>query len=578
MRYRNRVDPATRSKDARRSLRICALLGASLLAASGLTAQSRQLGDLYARESYRLLEEHPEEAIERAEVALSYDRENADALHVLAMVDALEQATRYRAISRLEQAIEFGRFRHTSQREARLLLADLLLNAGEYVASLEIIEPVLAGDALDPDALQLSARALKRSGDTAAAREVAREADMLYPDDPRFFRILLDMDDAPGFEELRRIETNPMPDDRHWYALLLHYAGVATTESERERAVRLFLEHGGSDPAIFLYAQHLDDEERIERFFEHEGDRDIGLVQEMYAKVGDTGRRLLRERFDRFSGTLIRDRERRGLAEERFVFERGRLARWEIDERVDGRPEWIIEFTTGDGKPLSVLRRTDSLSGSQAVELTYRRYPEVERATVGDERLFLRPRSFEFPILDQDSPWFEEPHSVFFPFSLEPPPFEPERDRLSMNSYLVQQMKEGRVAASVRLRDGIPILESRDSLGDGRVDWVLYYEEGALRRALRDPVGDGRFDVFEEYDEGVLSWIGYDSNRDGIYDFIESYEDGRLAEWDYDGDGTVDVRYESFVDETTRTRFLRFLDPPVELRINRIWTAPIPIQ
>ena len=576
-----------------------------MVAVTSLTAQSQQLGDLYARESYGLLEEHPAEARERAETALSYDQENSDALHVLAMVDALDQSTRHRAVSRLEEAIELGRFRHTSQREARLLFGELLLNAGEHDASREVIEPILFGDPVgrrdqgdyvdqgdhfdqgdyvdridhfDRDALWLWARALKRSGDTAAAYATARVADTLYPDDPRFFRIILELDDAPGFEELRRIENDPMPENPHWHALLLRYVRVAATEADRERAVRLYLEYDGDDPAIFRYAHHLEEEERISRFFEHGGDRDIGLIHSLYEEVGETGRTLLRERFDRFTGALIRDRERRGLADERFDFENGVLVRWEIDERVDGRPEWIIEFSPEDGEPQRVVRRLDIREGVDEVELTYRQYPEVARATVGDERLFLRPRSFAFPILDPDSPWFESVHSVFFPFSLAVPPFEPRRDRLLTESYLVQRIEEERVTASVRLRNGVPVLESRDTLGDGRVDSVFYYEEGTVRRALRDPVGDGFFDVFEEYDEGVLSWIGYDSNRDGIYDFIESYEDGRLAEWDYDGDGQVDVRYESFVDETTRTRFLRFLDPPIELRIDRIWTTPIPIQ
>ncbi len=560
------------------AFRVIASLGALLIAVSGLTAQSQQLSDLYAREAYGLIDAHPEEAGERAETSLLYDRENSDALYVLAMVESLDQQTLHSAADRLEEAIELGRFRHTSERDARLLHSEILLDSGEYEKSRSVLEPILIGDPLDRDALWLTARALKRSGDSAAAHETAREADTLYPDDPRFFRVLLELDDAPGFEELRRIENDPMPENQHWYALLLRYVQVAATESDRERAVRLYLEHHGDDPAIFGYAHHLDDEDRITRFFDLGGDRDIGLIQALYAEVGERGRDMLRDRFDDFSGTLILDRERRGLADERFDFENGLLVRWEIDERVDGRPEWVVEFSSDDGDPRRVVRRIDSPEGLDVVDLTYRHYPEVAHAATGDERIFLRPRSFEYPILDPESPWFETEHSVFFPFSLSAPPFEPERDRLLTESYLVQRRDDDRIHASVRMRNGVPVLESRDTLGDGRVDAVLYYEDGTVRRALRDPTGDGVFNVFEEYDDGVLSWIGYDSNRDGIYDFIESYEDGRLAEWDYDGDRRVDVRHETFVDESTRTRFLRFLEPPIELRIDRIWTTPIPMQ
>lgn len=552
-----------------------------LVSTVAAVGQSEQLSRLYAREAYVALGIDPEEAVRLADVSLSYDQENADALHARAAAHAREQRTRYRAVDDLDRAVNLGGFRETSSREAHLLLARLQVDSGRPGEALDALDRVLEADPFDADALVLQLRALRESGRLDEAFALASEADLLYPDDPRVLDELLRLDPAPGYEQLRRLEEAPRPDDGRWLRAVLYYAEHAAEDADRRRAVSLYREYGGDDPAIYLYDDSTDDEERVERFFDDGGGEDINLIQELYDQLGETGRALLEEEFEAYTGELVIDRHRRGLYEQEFMFEGGAIARWRIDEDVNGRAEMVLRFDPETGEPVSVSRGT----AEEAITLRYRRYPQVAYADIGDERLFLRPGAVEYRILSSAEPWFEQRPDVFFDYALssDTPPLS--RDILLPDAYLVQRVDGDRVERATRLRNGIPVLESSDTLRDGNVDTVRYFEDGQVRRAVRDPTGDGVFSVFEEYENGVLSRTGYDSNRDGTYEFIESYENGRSVEWDTPigeaddpGDGLVDIRYIEFDDSTSRTEFLRFLDPPVSVRIDRVWTVPRPLR
>ncbi len=543
-----------------------------IIGTSEAFGQSQQLSRLYAREAYVALGIDRSEAIRLANVSLSYERENADALHARAAAFARDQSTRYRALRDMEAAVGFGGFQETSEREARLRFSRLLVDSMRYEEALNAISPVLEADPFDMNARVLELRALRESGRLDEAFARARDADRLFPDDPRVLDELIRLDYAPGYEQLRRLEEDPRPGDGRWLRAVLYYVEHAAGEEDRRRAVSLYREHGGTHPAIYVYDDSLGEEERVERFLEAGGGEYINLIQELYERISGTGQALLEAEFEDFSGELVLDRDRRGLFEQDFLFEDGMLARWRIDENVDGRPETVLRFDARTGEP-EVLER---YTGHRQIALRYRRYPEVAYADLDNQRLFLRPGAVEYPALHENEPWFEQPLDVFFDYRLagDTPPVT--QDSLLLETYLVQQFDDDSVVRSIRLRDGIPVLESSDILGDGKVDTVRYFENGQVRRVLRDPTGDGSFPVFEEYGNGVLSWTGYDSNRDGSYDVIESYEDGRRAEWDTEGDGLVDIRHFEFVDSRTRTDFLRFLDPPVTLSIDRIWTVPTP--
>lgn len=539
---------------------------------SGSARVSRELARIYAREAAELVDEADEEAISLADVALAYEPNSSDAQHVRALLHARSQSGRRDAIELLAAAVERPDFRVTSRREAHLKLAQLLLDSGEFDGSGEALAPLLESNPHDADALSLEVERLLRSGQRSAAFSVASNADALFSDDPRFFSALVRLDPSPGYEQLRRLETEPYEGNEWWFRAVRHYAAHASSADDRERSVTLYVEHGGGDPEILLYDEASDDLSRVESFIESEGTIDIGLTQRLYQSVGEESRERLRDELNGLSGTLILDRLRRGLSEQRFSFEEGRLRSWEIDENVDGRPEWVIHFAS-DGEPSSVRARVDN----SEIEYEFRRYPEVRSALHGNSRYFFRSRRVELPLLSGDSPWFVERLDPFFPYALALPSGDAanrlhDRRFLEAEAYLVQELDdEGSVRNSTRYRDGVPVLRVSDTLGDGRVDRLEYFEEGVIRRALRDPTGSGDFDLFEEYSKGVPSWIGYDNNRDGIYDFIENYDDGRMAEWDYDGDGFVDVRFLEFVDGRTRTEFLRLLERPVSLRIDRVW-------
>lgn len=542
-----------------------------------------EISGVYSREAYSIVEEAPEEAYELAGIALEFNDANADAYHVRGVIDAREQETRGRAAERLEEALDLGGFSVTSERDARLLLSQLLIDSRRYDQALAVLEPLLEARRFDQDALFLEIRAERLRGRGDTAMELAEEADRVYSDDPRFFGELVRLEENPGADMLRRLETRPFPDNEHWLSTVRYFAANATGDDAKASAVDLYLEHGGSDPAIYIYAESLEEDERVESFLEAGGGEDLLLVQQMYERVSEEGRAVLEQEFSGFTGTLEVDRRRRGLAEESLRFSDGNLREWRIDTSVDGRPEWILRFddrASPEGDP-GLEEIVGNMDGSRTT-VRYVRYPEVEYMDFGTERFYFTPQSLMYPVLEGESEWPDGELNVFFDYGVEQPAERrlsdepPEQSSVIDDAYLLQEFEDGQVVRSARLRQGVRVLESSDTLGDGLVDRVSYFEEGIMRYTLEDPRGVGAFEVFREYAQGELSWTGYDTNRDGNYDFIESYEDGRLAEWDYDDDGVVDVRHYDFVDGSTRTQFLRFLSRPVEIRIDRVWTQPNP--
>ncbi|MFW6368663.1 MAG: tetratricopeptide repeat protein [Spirochaetota bacterium] len=543
---------------------------------------AEEISRVYSREAYSIIDEAPDEAYALAGIALEFDETNTDALHIRGAIDAREQETRARAIEYLERAEGNGDFSITSEREARLLLADLLIDSMRYEQALNVLEPRLHEEPYDPDALARQIRALRLSGRTDVATRLAEQGDRVYSDDPRFFGELVRLRDNPGRDAYRRLELRPLPDNQRWLSTVRYVAASTGDDNVRAEAVELYLENGGDDPQIYVYADSMNDEQRVGEFLEDGGARDLLLVQQMYERLSEEGRALLEEEFRGFTGTLEVDRRRRGLTEEVLTFSEGSLREWSIDSSVNGRPERVFTFTATDENGDSETRLEEAVHYGEdsTVTMRYIEYPELDYVDFGPERLHFRPGEVVRPMFERGSEWPQGNLNVFYDYGLEDPSQERladvaiEKSSVIDQAYLLQEFEDRQVVRSARLDEGVRVLESSDTLHDGVVDKVSYYEDGSLRYTLEDPRGSGEFEVFREYARGVLSWTGYDTNGDGNYDFIESYEDGRMAEWDYDHDGIVDVRHYEFVDGTTRTQFLRFLSRPVRIRIDRVWTEP----
>ncbi|MFW5995113.1 MAG: tetratricopeptide repeat protein [Spirochaetia bacterium] len=543
---------------------------------------AEEISRVYSREAYSIIDEAPDEAYNLAGIALEFDETNTDALHIRGAIDAREQETRARAIEYLERAEGNGDFSITSEREARLLLADLLIDSMRYEQALNVLEPRLHEEPYDPDALARQIRALRLSGRTDVATRLAEQGDRVYSDDPRFFGELVRLRDNLGRDAYRRLELRPFPDNQRWLSTVRYVAASTRDDNVRAEAVELYLENGGDDPQIYVYADSMNDEQRVGEFLEDGGARDLLLVQQMYERLSEEGRALLEEEFRGFTGTLEVDRRRRGLTEEVLTFSEGSLREWSIDSSVNGRPERVFTFTATDENGDSETRLEEAVHYGEdsTVTMRYIEYPELDYVDFGPERLHFRPGEVVEPVFERGAEWPQGNLNVFYDYGLEDPSQERladvaiEKSSVIDQAYLLQEFEDRQVVRSARLDEGVRVLESSDTLHDGVVDKVSYYEDGSLRYTLEDPRGSGEFEVFREYARGVLSWTGYDTNGDGNYDFIESYEDGRMAEWDYDHDGFVDVRHYEFVDGTTRTQFLRFLSRPVRIRIDRVWTEP----
>ncbi len=535
---------------------------------------SRQIAGLYAREAAGLVDDLPADMDEfdrLVGLSLEYDPEQADALHLRAVLGSVRDEPRAHGIGYLERALAIADFRHTSRREAHLLLGRFYFETGRYEDLLAVVEPVSDANHPDPDALFLRSKAHFGLGDIRAAEQIAEYGRQVFPDDPRFVSLLVLRNDAPGAVLLDELSVHEGSVSQLYRRALLHYIRMAAGNADRERALRLYDASGGRDPIAAVYDTRLSGAERLSAFIDNGGLEDPYAIRTfLESAVSDEYAELLRRRITGIDGRFPVDVDRSGRAPLVVEFEAGRLTSMRIDENTDGlfNLELLIDPRTG-------LPTTAALPQSGKT-FEYRRYPEVGSVRYGDERLAIQPGMLRVRVFEGEDFWSGIPLSAAARFPTRVNVRAPDRESILETTFLREIERDGRIVSVERLFRGQTVLRMDDSRLDGTTDTVVYYEAGVIRRVLRDVLGDGYFEVLEEYRDGLLSIVGFDSTQDGIYDYIEQYDNGVLREWDVTSDRNVDIREQTFSDSIRRAEFLQFLDAQAP-RIDRLWSILSPV-
>lgn len=535
---------------------------------------SRQIAGLYAREAAGLVEGLPtdiEEFDRLVGLSLEYDPEQTDALHLRAVLGSVRGEPRAHGMVYLERALSNGDFRHTSRRDAHLLLGRFYLATGRYEDLLGVVEPVSEANHPDPDALFLRSKAYFGMGDVRLAEQIAEYGRQVFADDPRFVSLLVLRNAAPGAVLLDELSVHEGSDSELYQRALLHYIRTAAGIGDRERALRLYDVSGGSDPIAVVYDTRLSDAERLSVFIDRGGLEDPYAIRVFLESVasGEQDEALRRLVAD-IDGRFPVDVDRSGRSPLFVEFEAGRLSFMQIDENTDGLFNFELRFDPRTGLP------TAAALPQSGQTFEYRRYPEVGAVRYGAERLAIQPGMLRVRVFDGAEFWSDIPLNAAARFPTRIDIDTPDRDTILETAYLRETEHDGRVVSVERLFRGQTVLRMDDSRLDGTTDTVVYYESGVIRRVLRDVLGDGYFEVLEEYRDGLLSIVGFDSTQDGIYDYIEQYDNGVLREWDITSDRNVDIREQTFSDSTRRAEFLQFLEAPAP-RIDRLWSILSPI-
>ncbi len=546
------------------SLRAGIITGLCLLLLSGVhpgatadsTETNRALSRLYAEYAFSaLVDGREEEAVRFAETSLEFDDDSADAHHILARSLSDRQVATTRVVEHLEQSLRAEGFRITDGAEARLLLAETYIRIGAADDALGVLETEPAG-APGPEVSYLTARALLALGEVEAAEEAALRGRRLYPEDPRFVLFLLRRDPVPGPSTGRWLDAN-VSGDPAYLESLLYYAervgdpGRALALSDR------YLALGGEDPRVALIRAAAAGEDADgggrtgrdaarareaawELFVRMDGLRDKAAVEEMYALLpeGELKARV-QDVLSEYNGDSVRDEDRNGFWEERFVFSDGRLERWQIDRNQDGVLEYDVLLASRVPRSLEV--------SPQGFVITYGAYPEVSAAETVDDDILRRyrvlPGRLTYRVLGEDVDWGSPVPGPAFPFRLAEAPPAFDEELLRENAFRLELgTPGGPVTRVLTLEDGVVLREAIDEDGNGRIDHVISYEDGTRVAGMRDADHDGRFEVAEQYEDGDLALLLVDADGDDTFEYRERLKPEASVSWDYDGDGVIDAR------------------------------------
>jgi len=494
---------------------------------------------------------------------------SSDVSYLLAYVRARNGESRFLVLQALEKAISVNRWRRYDEARARLLQAEHLVALRRFYAALGALDArgELAAETTDSALLRL--RALKGlalaawnppgstvAGDPFATefRRLALETMNRDPRDPRPPRILfgyaagraLCADDRALVEEaLRRLpfllDADPalawmavpfIRDDEEARRLLAAYRAGSFVQNPQD-----FVPNPASIPHA-LNLGLLDDADAIDELFafavgEGGGELDKDLITAVGDLLrGDDGRDFLAQRLHSFTGAIVWDDNRDGIAENRAVFQDGVLRAFLRDADQDGFADLRVEFYNGlptraefvalpEAAPFLATPPGEVAWGSVA----WFRYPLVETVTLRGETfafapggLFYSPIRFAsvgasetyegllVPALDWLSQGLTRRALVMSAISVERAclEFEGGRERLYLSHgepVLSRVTADGLIVSVTEFERGFPVVQRVDLDRDGRLETVRRFHPGtgALMSSESDWDGDGFFEHVEVY-------------------------------------------------------------------------------
>lgn len=491
---------------------------------------------------------------------------------------------------------------------ARVLCADILCSSLRPRDAIKLLDSKPMVYSADAEFIRVkSYYSLGDKDSLAKARSRVDTARKVYPDDVRFAELFYNFEYLKSFcagglsSDVKRIAGSffacmgnyaSVNDDVRLLSSLFTLSGdelvrsLKAFDSENHRSV-LFATYG------FLNGI-LDRDGALDYFYGYSDSSPVRLsVLEVFAaavfggEMDEGGETLRKEFFDylnSFSGTILDDTNGDGTCDMTVLYKRGRALAISYDGNQDGVDDWVADCDFGVPVAIHV--------GESRLDVGYGTWPFVRSAVydvsdkVGDGT---KVKKLSFNLIADTLSW--TPFDIVFDSVLKEAvgidffiPSIPKKRRavsgtdllLASTSYSLPSAERPDAYVTVTVLGGIP-QSARYTVGgvDGRMYATARFEDGLPVMRLVDSDDDGLFETTEmfghdsekkgrfmsEADElqvvtnlfgtpakgtGVyVKMIQVDWNGDTVPDFIEEYTEGlgKISTWDSDGDGKWDVRY-----------------------------------
>jgi hypothetical protein len=495
------------------------------------------------------------------------DSGDADILYLGALAIVKRSGKVDDALAKLDAALETRRFAYYGIWDARLLKAELLVRERRTHEALEVLGNPAPIALADPAYALIHARALALSGDGRAFQTAIADALRRFPDNSGVARLFLLRSGRLPESDAARSNLRIVLGRLSLYAandpeLPVLAAPYMTSLSDRKDAVIAYRATGGSSATATLRALEyglIDEKKAAAELLSGGYAFTLGDLESLYSLAGSpAGRDAVHAALSEWSGSIAIDEDSDGVSEGLLSLDRGQATSYERDSRQCGVVDESVSFSESAPASLRLLRP------SQEIFVSYLRYPAVASiafSSDGDTRLYsFSPEAMAYAPLEMRLFSGSGKDSILLPYR-ESAAAPSERDCLmralsvesdSGDEREVTVVDKGRPLSSVRYKGS-------------RVYSTTSYERGAPSLERIDADGDGRFETekgFSSSQEGGSrpEWLRTDEDGDGIFEYYEELQAPFMKEWDFDGDGSYDVRSIVLADGAVKTEYSSRLD------------------
>ena len=259
-------------------------------------------------------------------------------------------------------------------------------------------------------------------------------------------------------------------------------------------------------------------------------------------------RKTIGEQLKNFTGVMLEDGNRDGIAEAAVFFEQGRPISAYFDSNQDEEYEYQVNCNFGTPDRI--------FTPKNGVTVQYDSYPAVHSITqkVQQREYTMRPLAFRWePVVqseldlrlqetDQDAP-------AFFTLQVrDSARLLQEHDFIFSVLYCDEhEPTDKTIELRTHFADGLPLSAERTK--DSKTLSLTQDRNGVITRQQFDYDGDGFFEILMQYDRyGKIEKTSVDINKNKVFEYYELFKpDGTVVKnWDENEDGTPDIQYMQF--------------------------------
>ncbi|GAB4367795.1 MAG: hypothetical protein Kow009_04640 [Spirochaetales bacterium] len=480
-----------------------------------------------------------EEALPLIESLLSHFPKESDLLYLKGKADPHE-------LDSLEKALQYDNWNRYRDMDGRFLLVERYLRRKRFKDAQRVLNGLNGKGAPLPEYWYALSQTLLGLGERNQAFQTLRKALSLFPKDPRFLtlyfrnRDFITPEDSLLWEQMDT--KNP-----YYLEAMAAYLDIFPAGDQRDTLLAEYLRLGGKDPLVVLPRSGARDgefETRWNQVKEFGGLSWFDVWERAFLLFpsGKNRERLLEE-LERYSGTIQRDEDRDGYAEEVRRIVKGKIVSITADPDQDGVWDLRIDFLSEKPFRMELNRPTGAL------QVFFFDYPRIDRILLQQQEIQWEYRYGVPPFLWTDGPWPPDPGTGNgnLPVCLSP------LRRQEIERFLAFRLQEGKPYLRIETCTSCKRVRKYFSQEDRLVSFqeeqeiqpgvfrkrIVSFLEGTPHIGFIDVDGDGSYEVRESYVGGILDAI--ELLEGGKTQYRESLSTA-LREWDFNGDGRVDAR------------------------------------